>query len=63
MVWFFTFVWPWQFKYYKPVNYNRNKNTCDPETKTDIEARIHELAKADALIAAEIDRLQRICKD
>ena len=42
--------WPWAPKYYKP-----NKN---PD-KTG-EGRIHELAKAGALIAAEIDRLQRL---
>lgn len=56
----FTFVWPWQFKYYKPTHYNRDENTCDPETNEDIKARVHELAKAGALIAAEIDRLLRL---
>ena len=44
--------WPWNPKYYKP-----NKS---PD-KTG-EGRIHELAKAGALIAAEIGRLERLNK-
>jgi hypothetical protein len=43
------FFWPWRRYYFKPC--------IDPY---DVEGRIHELAKAGALIAAEIDRLQRI---
>lgn len=39
--------WPWDAEWFKPAN-PRNPN-----------ARIGELAKAGALIAAEIDRLQR----
>lgn len=43
-------VWPWNQEDFKPAN--------DIEG----ESRIHELAKAGALIAAEIDRLQRLNK-
>ena len=39
-------IWPWDKSYYKPAKSN------------DVDERIHELAKAGALIAAEIDRLQ-----
>lgn len=39
-------LWPWDKKWYKPSQ------------NDDIESRIQELAKAGALIAAEIDRLQ-----
>lgn len=44
--------WPWDSKWWKPV-YN------DEEGSEYTEARIRELTKAGALIAAEIDRLQR----
>lgn len=40
----FDRIWPWERKYWKPTPENRVK----------------ELAKAGALIAAEIDRLQRL---
>lgn len=43
-------VWPWNQEDFKPAN--------DIEG----ESRIHELAKAGALIVAEIDRLQRKLK-
>ena len=42
--------WPWSKEDYKP---NRSPNKMG-------KGRIHELAKAGALIAAEIDRLQRL---
>jgi len=42
-------LWPWRGYYFKPC--------IDPY---DVEGRVHELAKAGALIASEIDRLQRI---
>ena len=46
--------WPWSMKDYKPAKYKLTdsyKEIC--------KQRVHELAKAGALIAAEIDRLQR----
>lgn len=49
--------WPWSMEDYKPAKYkiaDSYKEIC--------KQRIHELAKAGALIAAEIDRLQRTCK-
>ncbi|MGZ4968069.1 MAG: hypothetical protein ACXV8O_01520 [Methylobacter sp.] len=39
--------WPWEYQYWKPGEDDSNKS------------RIRELVKAGALIAAEIDRLQR----
>jgi len=41
---FYAQAWPWDLRYYKPVPQDR----------------IRELVKAGALIAAEIDRLQRL---
>ena len=44
-------LWPWDANDYKPSG------------SMDGEPRIHELAKAGALIAAEIDRLQNLVKE
>lgn len=52
-------LWPWHWKNFKPV-YNVGKNsTVNPNVQF-MEDRIRELSKAGALIAAEIDRLQRL---
>ena len=56
----FGFIWPCNLKYYKPAQYKTDTNTSVPETEVNINLRIRELAKAGALIAAEIDRLFRI---
>jgi hypothetical protein len=45
-------LWPWDSRWWKPVVRSAGPNP--------IEARIAELVKAGALIAAEIDRLQRL---
>lgn len=45
--------WPWDKEWWKPVQ------TFNPNRKEQAADRIRELAKAGALIAAEIDRLQR----
>lgn len=44
--------WPWDYTYFKPS-----------DDDSGIDDRIRELAKAGALIAAEIDRLQRTATD
>ncbi len=46
--------WPWDPKWWKPL-YNDEED----QTPDEIDNRIRELTKAGALIAAEIDRLQR----
>lgn len=51
---FITAYWPWEREWYKPSKYNDSK--LQPR-KID---RVRELVKAGALIAAEIDRLQRV---
>lgn len=45
-----TDLWPWSLIWWKPSHYTGNNG------------RIRHLAKAGALIAAEIDRLQRLKK-
>ena len=52
-------LWPWEWKYFKPV-YTIGKNSTVEPIGQSIEDRIRELSKAGALIAAEIDRLQRL---
>lgn len=52
--------WPWETRWYKPVDVDdaRNAGTAFEDEKWR-QGRIRTLAKAGALIAAEIDRLQR----
>lgn len=52
-------LWPWEWKYFKPVYTIGGNSTVEPIGQS-IEDRIRELSKAGALIAAEIDRLQRL---
>lgn len=54
-------IWPWGARFYKPSK--EDIYTTWEHTSDKIEDRIHELAKAGALIAAEIDRLQRKLKN
>lgn len=51
-------VWPWDNQFYKPSK--GNIYTSENPPQENIDSRIHELAKAGALIAAEIDRLLRL---
>ena len=51
-------VWPWDNQFYKPSK--GNIYTSENPPQENIDNRIHELAKAGALIAAEIDRLLRL---
>lgn len=53
---FITAYWPWDREWYKPSKYNESRLA---PRKID---RVRELVKAGALIAAEIDRLQRLSK-
>lgn len=46
-------LWPWDREWWKPVQ------TFSSDPKERVRCRIRELVKAGALIAAEIDRLQR----
>ncbi len=50
-------IWPWNDESYKPSE--GNIYITNNPSNEEIGGRIHELAKAGALIAAEIDRLQR----
>ncbi len=52
-------LWPWEWKSFKPVYTIGRNSTVEPIGQS-IEDRIKELSKAGALIAAEIDRLQRL---
>ena len=47
------YLWPWEFAWWKPAVKTRSERKAR-------ESRIRELVKAGALIAAEIDRLQRL---
>ena len=47
------YLWPWEFAWWKPAAKTRSERKAR-------ESRIRELVKAGALIAAEIDRLQRL---
>jgi hypothetical protein len=51
--------WPWDAKWWKP-NYDYVFLGIRTPIGVDLGGRIRDLAKAGALIAAEIDRLQRI---
>ena len=51
---FLTRLWPWGWEWWKPAKTNSGG------VINSIEDRVRELTKAGALIAAEIDRLQRI---
>lgn len=51
-------LWPWENHTFKPGYINGNSASL-PNAQS-VEGRIKELIKAGALIAAEIDRLQRV---
>ena len=53
-------IWPWAHHSYKPSK--GDVYSLKHHTSEEFEERIHELAKAGSLIAAEIDRLQRLNK-
>jgi hypothetical protein len=58
-------VWPWRGTMKKPerggedleLRHALYRQACDPD---DIDVRVRELSKAGALVAAEIDRLERL---
>lgn len=52
-------LWPWSWKHFKPV-YTIGRDSTVEIIGQSTEDRIRELSKAGALIAAEIDRLQRL---
>lgn len=55
----FQRLWPWNIKWWKPSRGIRHGDAIANEV-SEITARIRDLEKAGALVAAEIDRLCRI---
>lgn len=55
---FVSRLWPWAWEWWKPVKPYSSADHISREVSS-IAARIRELTKAGALIAAEIDRLNR----